>query len=639
VTLGFDDRVDVLSGTVVVRNSDRKPEVQGKPRGSGRTVVIPLKRLSDGDYTVRWRVLSDDGHTIQGVFAFAVGAGRAPPSAALSAENGGPSAASVASRWLFFAGLLVAGGVALFLPFAWWPAQRQAGAPPDRDVALWGLVFGGFFLAFLGASGLIPHHASPTTRFGLVVEIGGVLAVAGATLAAVAIVDRRVGWAALAAAILLLPIPSLAGHALDPGQIRPLNLIADMLHVGAAAVWIGGLLALAVGLPTAARRLDAEQRARFAAVLVPRVSAFALVSVAVIAATGLVRALSELSAVSQLWSSGYGRALLVKTALLLAVVALGWINRSRLVALGDSIALRRNVVAELALLAGVVTAVAFLTDLAPGRQLARAIARPAAPAPRSVRPPPAGATVLAHEVGGLAVGLAILPDRRVEATVLGPSGGGVDGLSVAFRAAGRRTLSLACGPGCYRSRDPVAGNRVTVALGGPQAVSFPLPARTQPASGLVRRARKAFTSLRTVVIHERLASSPREQVLTTWRIAAPNRLTYETNVGASAVVIGARRWDRTRGSPWQASPQTPLQLPGAWWSPRWLDAKTIGWRRVRGQRVRVVSFYDPKLPAWFEVAVELRTALPLELTMTAAAHFMHHRYTDFNRPLRIVAPR
>jgi len=25
--------------------------------------------------------------------------------------------------------------------------------------------------------------------------------------------------------------------------------------------------------------------------------------------------------------------------------------------------------------------------------------------------------------------------------------------------------------------------------------------------------------------------------------------------------------------------------------------------------------------------------------MTAAAHFMHHRYTDFNRPLRIVAPR
>ena len=30
---------------------------------------------------------------------------------------------------------------------------------------------------------------------------------------------------------------------------------------------------------------------------------------------------------------------------------------------------------------------------------------------------------------------------------------------------------------------------------------------------------------------------------------------------------------------------------------------------------------------------------PLELNMTAAAHFMHHRYTNFNQPMRIVAPR
>jgi len=25
--------------------------------------------------------------------------------------------------------------------------------------------------------------------------------------------------------------------------------------------------------------------------------------------------------------------------------------------------------------------------------------------------------------------------------------------------------------------------------------------------------------------------------------------------------------------------------------------------------------------------------------MTAAAHFMHHRYTNFNQPMRIVPPR
>ena len=34
----------------------------------------------------------------------------------------------------------------------------------------------------------------------------------------------------------------------------------------------------------------------------------------------------------------------------------------------------------------------------------------------------------------------------------------------------------------------------------------------------------------------------------------------------------------------------------------------------------------------------VRTLLPSELTMTAAAHFMRHRYFDFNAPRRIFPP-
>ena len=53
----------------------------------------------------------------------------------------------------------------------------------------------------------------------------------------------------------------------------------------------------------------------------------------------------------------------------------------------------------------------------------------------------------------------------------------------------------------------------------------------------------------------------------------------------------------------------------------------------------MVSFFDPRLPAWFKVAVDPSTHRPLELDMTAPAHFMQHRYTNFNQPMRIVAPR
>jgi hypothetical protein len=69
-----------------------------------------------------------------------------------------------------------------------------------------------------------------------------------------------------------------------------------------------------------------------------------------------------------------------------------------------------------------------------------------------------------------------------------------------------------------------------------------------------------------------------------------------------------------------------------------VDARALGWTRVGGRRARLVSFFDPRLPGWYELAMDPRTHRPLELKMTAAAHFMHHRYTDFNRPMRIVPP-
>jgi copper transport protein len=634
VVIRFDDTVRVLGGTTVVTNVGRRPVTAGNPKGSGRVVTIPLQKLRDGDYTVRWRVLSDDGHTIEGVFAFAVGAGRAPPIAALKA-GGTNLTRNVISRWFFFTGLLVAVGVSLFVPLTWQPALRAAGADPD-DRVLWPLAFAGFFLAFLGASSLIPHHDPATTRFGLAYEVGGIIAIVGATLSAVAMVDRRLGRGVFVCALALLPIPSVAGHALDRGQWpRPLNVAADILHVGAAAVWIGGLLALAVGLPRAARKLSPEQRARFSAVLVPRLSAIALVSVAVIAATGLIRALSELSAVSQLWTSGYGRALLVKTALLSVVIVLGWINRTRLVPKLRLLALRRNVAAELVLLAGVVVAVGFLTDLAPGRQLGRAVASPEAPRP--IDDPPPGATVLAGESGGRAVGLAIRPNRNLQATVLGPDDKGVDGLSVGFRAGGRTVGSTPCGPGCYEAERRIDAPRITVVLdSGP--VAFDLPGRTTPASRLVTKARRTFASLRSLVIHERLASSPRDKLTTTFRIVAPDRLTYVTSAGSRAVVIGDKRWDAQGKGPFVRSTLTPLELPGSEWGPRWLNARSLGSTTVGGRRARVLSFFDPQLPAWFELAVDPATGRPLTLKMTAAAHFMHHRYTDFNEPIRIVPP-
>jgi copper transport protein len=596
----FDDDVRVASGTKAIRNGDGSV-LAGKPRVvGGRVLVVPLRAgLADGDYTVLWRVLSDDGHTIEGVTTFGVGAGRPPPTAALSVDNG-PSAQDVVSRLLFFGGLLTAVGAAFF--------RLAVGPVPVR------LLLGAFLLVFVGVSGVL-HDVSVSTRFGTVMALAAVVSGVGALLAAVAPVYPRLEPLAFAAALVLLPAPSLAGHALDRGRSW-IEVVADLLHVGAASLWLGGLVALALALRARGDRAGTLRR----------FSNLALVSVLVLAATGVVRALSELDSVSQLWSTGYGRVLLVKTGLLTVLVAIGWVNRYRLVPRLSLHGLRRSVAAELVLFAGLVAAVALLTDLRPGRDRAAS----AAVAPQAKGPPPLPAKemiVQARQDGELAVALALHPPEA-EAIVVGPDGKGVNGLSVKIGGVQTRT----CGPGCYGAFvSPV--RRVTVSVDG-RKLAFRVPAKARPAGALVARATRAFRALRSIDYVERLASSPRNRVIADFILERPNRLQYRIRGGADGIIIGARRWDRVRGGDWVASPQDPTPQPEPIWAGPVRNAFVLETTRS----TYVVSFMKVN-PVWFTLRLDRRTLLPRELQMTAAAHFMTHRYTRVNAPRRITPPR
>ncbi len=599
VRLLFDDTVRPASGIKAVRNDGGASVLAGKPRVvGGRTLVVPLESgLADGDYTVLWRVVSDDGHTVAGVTVFGVGAGRPPPTAALTASNR-PSVKDVVSRWLLFAGLLAAVGAAFFRFFV---------APvPIR------LFLGAFLLVFVGVSGLL-HGVPVSSRFGGAMVAVAIIAAIGAVLAALAPVYRVLEPGVYAAALLLLPGPSIAGHALDRGR-SPLEVVDDIIHVAAASVWLGGLLALGLAL----------RRPGDHALLLRRFSNVAVVSVLVLAVTGVVRALAELHSVSQLWTTGYGRLLVVKTALLAALVVLGWANRYRLVPRLREAALRRNVVAELVLFAGLIVAVALLTDLRPGRDRAAAAAVASGPPPL----PAAHMVVQARESGDYAVALAYRPPGE-EVTVLGQDGEGVNGLSVRVNGVEARS----CGAGCYGAFVPLR-RTATVSVNGDD-LTFAIPAHPTPAPGLVARATATFRASRSVDYVERLASSPRNKVVSDFTLERPNKLEYRIRGGASGVIIGARRWDRARGQPWVESGQTPLPQPEPIWAGHFTNAFVL----ERTPTTYVVSFMKPLGPTWFTVTFDRRTLRPRALRMTTAAHFMTHRYLRFNASPRIRAPR
>src|SRR4051812_24522221 len=380
----FDDPIRVGGGNQAIRNGGGSA-LRGAARVlGGRMLVLPLARpLAGGDYSVRWSIVSDDGHHERGVIAFAVGAGRAPPQPQLRAGSG-LAAGTLAARALFFAGLLLAAGAAVF---------RLAVA---RGRATLPLLLAGLAAACAGAAWLA-DGAPASTRFSLVYSVGAAGAGLGALAAAAGFRSAPAARAAEIAALALVPVPSVAGHALDAGAPRPLELAADVLHVAAASVWTGGLAALLVSLrsPEVARRF----------------SRLALAAVATLAATGVVRALDGLSALDQLGDSGYGRALILKTVLVVLALALAWGTRERLFAGREA---GRRVGGELVVLVGAVVAVAFLTALPPGKDAGlAAVAAPSVPAAAPVAPPrpPAGALVLAQEDGNLAIALAVRGDE------------------------------------------------------------------------------------------------------------------------------------------------------------------------------------------------------------------------------------
>jgi copper transport protein len=593
----FDDVVRPASGIKAVR-SDGTPVQAGKPHVvGGKTLVVPLQTLSTGDYTVLWRVISDDGHTEAGVITFSVGTG-APPGVAVLNASAGVGAREVIARWLFFAGLLVAAGGAVF---------RLAVAE-----ARVGVLVPAFVACFLGATALLPHQGSFASRFAAAYAVAAIVSALGAAAAAVAFVEPLAAWPAWIIALVLLPLPSVAGHALDPGRPR-IELAVDVLHLTAAAVWTGGLVQLALALRAS------EERPR----LVRRFSAVALVSVLVLSATGVLRAIGELSAVSQLWSTGYGRLLIIKTALLGLLVALGWLNRYRLIPRSDTAGLRRSVRVELLLLAGLVVAVAVLTDSRPGRDHAVARAAPAPPATGAPPLPSAEAVVVAQEAGDYAVALAAEP-QRLRVTVLGQDGLGANGLRVAIDG----TEAMPCGAGCYGQPGP-HGRTVAVAIGSRRVV-FRLPRTAPAAAGLVARTTNVFRRLSSVTYVERLASSPRNRLVTTFTLEAPNRLHYRIHGGSAATVIGTRRWDGCT-----ESQTTTLPQPAPIWGTPVTNAHLL---RRSGNRV-LVSFLNPSVPAWFEVWLDRRTLRPTELDMTAAAHFMHHTYSGYDAPRRVFPPK
>jgi hypothetical protein len=167
-----------------------------------------------------------------------------------------------------------------------------------------------------------------------------------------------------------------------------------------------------------------------------------------------------------------------------------------------------------------------------------------------------------------------------------------------------------------------------------QAVSFDLSGQLPPAgTATFDRALRTMDALNSYRFTERLSSGA-GTVFTRIDVQAPDRLRLRTQ-GFRSVIIGDTRWDFRNGN-WEQSAFPGLDVRDLL---MWHEAKNPRVLRRHEDGVQELTAFGLKpVPAWFRLEVA-PSGRVVEAEMTAASHFMLHRYAGFDEGVMIEAPR
>lgn len=376
VRLRFNQPVTVTSGAIRVLAPDGTL-LSGVARTEedGHVVVAPVSRIESGQgYTVRWRVIGDDGHSPGGVYTFGVGIAAPPPTEAVGAS--GTTWRDDAARWGLFAALALLIGpltVRLLILRGSVPARLERALNIVAVVAAFLVIdigIAGFVLRASNALQLpladLPYGDlqpfAEKTRFGvafLVMTVG--FGLVAALLLVGWVLDRPfLRWPSLGISLALVAGLSLSGHQATEPNASLLAQLADWVHLVAASVWVGGLAALAFLVWPLAPELRRTAFLGFARLAVALVAAMVL--------AGAYLAFARLPSRDDLWTTQYGRFLLLKLALVALALAWGAVHhfvvRPRIEA-GRGISARPSLVGEAVVALTVLLAAAILTNAAP----------------------------------------------------------------------------------------------------------------------------------------------------------------------------------------------------------------------------------------------------------------------------------
>src|SRR6476469_7416993 len=424
VKMWFNEEITPDQSSARIVDSDGAVVTGTRPVSSGdpRLLQLALPPLPTDSYGVLWTVTAeDDGHTTTGTVVFGVGVSVA----ALTASDATPSTSpgDVVRHWLRIGALAgMVGATGILLIFLW------IGADPKVELtvtaverrmlllAAWSAVVG---IGVAAVDGIVQvAHATAVSDRDWLAVFGGTtwghlwllrVAALGVLLVVALELHRslriRPGLALVSALVLaLVVIEALGSHAASIRSARPAAMLAEALHILAGCIWVGVVLALVVMLwrPTVQ---GLERRVLLRMIGGP-------LAIVLLASAG-----RQVETVSGLVTTGYGRALLIKTGLLVVLLVLGALNAIRLHGLHmpwrrpaiprpARMVSARLIAVEAAVGVGLLIVAGVLAESAPSRETATPVASSATEA--------AASTVERTEAGSVAdlvVTISATPNR------------------------------------------------------------------------------------------------------------------------------------------------------------------------------------------------------------------------------------
>ncbi|MGW6663682.1 MULTISPECIES: copper resistance protein CopC [Peribacillus] len=346
ISIQFSENIQPAFHSLEVFSQDGdKIQIQDSAISEQSEKVLEAKwkdTIDEGIYYIKWRVVSSDGHPIEGTIPFQFG-----DSAGLSGQENSevnasfPNSINVILQSLQYICFAALTGI-LFFRLSLMKDSRLFEASRRTRLYLWSSYAGLAFSIFCNLPLKVTLDAgvgwTDAFKVSYIKEVlnatnfGSVWIIEILILLLLFLViyfmlentlNKSLPYLSFIIIACLMICKALTGHtAAVPNQV--LAVLMDFLHLFSMALWLGGIMALLVILPGLANRQAVQEDKRtFYWSIISRFSKWSFLFVIILIVSGIYSSLQHVPTIHSLFNTTYGQLLLAKIGLMLVMIVLG----------------------------------------------------------------------------------------------------------------------------------------------------------------------------------------------------------------------------------------------------------------------------------------------------------------------------